>query len=300
MMQRFLGPLVALSLAAPLATQAAEPEQTSSLGGFSYHGTLSIGTTDMKPGPGIGFADVTFGVPLTSRAPLTFEFGTYLFSLDGKRPHETYAAFAWDGRYRLGALRPAYDAVLPSVFEDTAPFLAYSRAEYTRAYNTVEAMRRTAVPWGLSAEGSAGGFDWIVSLHDASKGDFRSASAALTWNGDSYRLMAAVESVWTGENDHIATSSKFGGTYLFDRGEVGLAYLHPEANERPDAVAWHMRVPLADRIGMEAMGEFTEDATDDAYGLAVDYSFREFGKVTIAATDGALHPGLHATYSLKF
>ncbi|WP_040604272.1 hypothetical protein [Sagittula stellata] len=299
-MQRILGLFVALSMAGPMATQAAEPEQPSSFGGFSYHGTLSIGTTDMKPGPGIGFADVSFAVPLTSRVPLTFEFGTYLFSLDGKRPHETYGAFAWDSRYKLGALRPAYDAVLPSVFEDTAPFLAYSRAEYTRAYNTVEAMRRTAVPWGLSAEGSTGSLDWIVSVHDASKGSFRSASAALTWNGNSYRLMAAVESVWTRDNEHVATNSKVGGAYLFDGGEIGLAYLHPEANQRPDAVAWHMRVPLADRLGLDVMGEFTEDATDEAYGIAVDYSFKEFGKVTFAATDGALHPGLHATYTYKF
>ena len=53
-----------------------------------------------------------------------------------------------------------------------------------------------------------------------------------------------------------------------DRGEVGLAYLHPEANERPDAVAWHMRVPLADRIGMEGLTGALQNLKDNKGSVA--------------------------------
>lgn len=115
---------------------------------------------EVEGGTGIGFVDATLTIPLARRGPLDLEIGTYLFALDGKRPHETCAAVVWDDTWRLGAVRPAYDLVLPSVFARAAPHLAYDRAEYSRALATVEAMRRRALravvdaaPWPDGAGG---------------------------------------------------------------------------------------------------------------------------------------------------
>jgi hypothetical protein len=118
---------------------------------WSFAGTLAIGATDLDGGTGIVGLDAMATVPLNARLHVNIEIGTYLYMLEGKRPHETYAALVLDDRWRIGAVRPAYDAVLPSVFSRAAPFLAYGRAEYTRAHATIESMRNTAVPWRVLA-----------------------------------------------------------------------------------------------------------------------------------------------------
>lgn len=267
---------------------------------FDHSGSIDIGLTDMARGSLFGAIDATFVLPISKAAPLAFEFGTYLFALDGKNPHETYAALTLGDSFRIGALRPAYDAVLPSVFAHVAPYLAYSRAEYSRSYNTVEAMRRTAVPWGVSAGGHAGQLDWIVSLHDATKGAFRSASFALTWRGTGYSLMAAFEALRDDNGMKDSTNAKIGARIDLGRAELGLAWLDPEANARPKAVSLDLSAPLGDRLGLSLMGEFTKDARDDAYGMAMGYDLRTHGTITLAGTDGAAGPGAHLTYTYQF
>lgn len=281
---------LALLSATPLAAQ-----------GFNLSGTIDAGVTGQTDAPLFGAIDATAALRLSKSVPLGFEFGTYTFALDGKNPHETYAAFTWDDRFKLGALRPAYDAVLPSVFEHVAPYLAYSRAEYARSFNTIEAMRRTAVPWGLSAQGTHGGLDWIVSVHDASsKGGFRSASAAVTYHGQGYQLMAAVEDIQDDSGTRDGVNAKIGARMTYRTSEFGIAYLHPEANNRPDALALDARFAMGKRVALAVMGEFTENAKDDAYGVALSHDFREYGTATLAATDGAAGQAMHLTYSYRF
>jgi hypothetical protein len=301
-MSRFLALALAALLALPASAQdsAVVDVTEAAQSGFRYAGTLALSATDMMNGQAIGLVDVTFSLPLSQRVPLRFEAGTYLFALDGKRPHETYGALVWNDRLRAGALRPAYDAVLPSVFEDTAPYLAYQRAEYARSHNTVEAMRRTAVPWGLSYAGSAGRLDWVVSAHDAVKGTFRSTSAAVTYTGEGWAVMAAVESVWSRDNAHDGVNAKIGARFDIGPAALELALLHPDANSRPDALAVDLRVPLSSRTGLSVMGEFTEDGSDDAYGLAADVRLGKGSRLVLAATDGAAGAAAHLTCVTRF
>lgn len=286
-----------LALVVALAAMTASPLSAQSL---KFAGTVDAGVTDMTRDPMFGAVDMTVSAPLAVQGRLAFEFGAYLFALDGKKPHETYAAFTWDDRFRLGVVRPAYDLVLPSVFEHTAPFLAYQRAEYGRSFNTVEAMRHTAVPWGLSAQGSAGSMDWVVSAHRAEKGGFSAASAAVTYTGQGYRLMAAVETIRDDAGALDGTNAKIGARFDLGRSEFGIAWLHPDANARPDALSLDARIPLTGQITLAALGEFTEGAKDDAYGLALTRKFGKYGATTVAVTDGAAGPGLHLTHSYRF
>jgi hypothetical protein len=275
---------------------------------LSFEGTIAIGTNDADGGSGIGAIDATMKITMSTRVPLSLEIGTYLFALDSKRPHETYGALAWNDRLRLGAVRPAYDAVLPSVFARAAPYLAYSRAENTRAHATVEAMRRTAVPWGLSfgqefGEGLGGGLGVTrvdVSVHDASKGGFRSASVALSQSGDGWQVAAAVESVWSDDGTHHGLNTKLGGRYDFGQSTFGLAWLRAEANDRPDTLAIDFQTPLSDRFDLLAFGETSRDRTDDAYGLALDYGMRADTSVLFAVTESSGGGGVHLTLERRF
>ncbi|SMX43744.1 hypothetical protein [Maliponia aquimaris] len=287
---------LALSLVCPFGASA----QSLSFDGLSFDGTVAIGATDLMGGSGIGVIDATLDIPLTRRLPLSFEIGTYLFALDGKRPHETYAAFNWDDTWRLGVVRPAYDLVLPSVFARAASYLAYERAEYTRAHATVEAMRRTAVPWGLSWTQSYGRTDVAVSLHDAVKGTFRAVSASVRYSGDGWHLAAAVESVWSRNNAHHGINAKLGARFDLGEAQVGLAWLHPEANDRPDALALDLVFPLSHRLDVMAFGEFTDGGRDDAYGIALDYKVRPDTSVLFALTDGARGGVVHLTLERRF
>ncbi len=261
-MIRFVLPVLGLILPTALQAQSLE-----------FSGQLALGATQSVPGEAIGQADVTLALPLSRRVPLVFEAGAYLFALYGKTPHETYVALVWNDRLRLGVVRPAYDSVLPSVFEQSAPALAYDRAEYARAQTTVAAMRRTAVPWGLSWRGRAGQLDWAVSAHHAEKGGFSAASLALRHVGEGWELAAAVEQVRGHSGAPDGTNAKIGGRVTIGRAEAGLAALFADANGRSTALAVDLVVPVGSRTRFRAMGEFTEQGKDDAYGLALHHDF---------------------------
>lgn len=267
---------------------------------FYLDGTVAIGATDAYAGHVVGQIDATATIPLSRRWPLSFELGTYLFALDGKRPHETYAAFVWNDTLRLGVVRPAYDAVLPSVFERHAPYLAYARAEYARAHATTEAMRRTAVPWGLSYTHQAGDLRYWVSAHDAVKGQFRSASVALEWVRGPWSVAAAVEGVWDRRANYHGINAKLGARYDFGDVEIGLTYLHPDANAKPDALALDIGWDVTDRLALSAFGEVSQTGKDDAYGIAARYALRPHMDATFAATDGAAGSAYHLTLAHRF
>ncbi|MEI4490756.1 hypothetical protein WAF00_08850 [Mameliella alba] len=283
--------LLCLGLFAPAAAHAQS---------FNIEGTVAISAHDYRNLSGIGVIDATASIPLSRDYPLTLEFGTYLFGLDGKRPHETYAAFAWNDTWRAGVVRPAFDQVLPSVFARAAPYLAYERAEYTRAHATVEAMRRTAVPWGLSWQQSYGRTDVAVSLHDAVKGSFRAASVAVTYNGDGWQLAGAVETVTSRTMDHHGINAKLGARFDIGRADFGVTWLHPEVNDKPDAIALDLVFPVTTKLDMMAFGEFTDGGKDDAYGIALDYKLRPDTSVLFAATDGRGGSGIHLTLERRF
>lgn len=287
---------LSLALICPFAASA----QSLSFDGWSLEGTIAAGATDVLGGSGIGAIDATLKIPLSRRVPLSFEIGTHLFALDGKRPHETYAAFNWDDTWRLGAVRPAYDLVLPSVFARAAPYLAYERAEFTRAHATVEAMRRTAVPWGLSWTQSFGQTDLALSVHDAEKGGFRTASASVRYRGDGWQVAAAVESVWSRDNAHDGVNAKLGARFDLGRADLGVTLMHPEANGKPDALALDVVFPVGTRLDVMAFGEITRDGSDDAYGLALDYKLRPDTSFLFAVTDGAAGSAAHLTLEYRF
>ncbi|CUH76212.1 hypothetical protein [Tropicibacter naphthalenivorans] len=281
--------LIALFLA-PLAAQAQSLDVT---------GRIALGATDAYAHGGIGTADVTLSLPITQSAPLGFEMGTYLFARDGKRPHETYAAFVWNDQWRAGVVRPAYDSVLTSVFERSAPFLAYTRAEFTRAETTTAAMRRTAVPWGLSFTNTANGLGYAVSIHDASKGDFRSASVALTQGAGAWQIAAAIEGVWSRNNTYDGINAKLGAQYDAGGLRATIAYLHPDANNRPDAIALSAQYDWT-KLSVGVMGEFTDAGQDDAYGLSAEVRLGGSTGAILSATDGAAGPAWHLTLDHQF
>jgi hypothetical protein len=267
---------------------------------WSFAGTLAAGVNDVNDGTGMGFVDATLAIPLMRRAPVNFEIGTYAFILDGKRPHETYGAFVWDNRLRVGAVRPAYDAVLPSVFSRAAPYIAYRRAEYARAHATVEAMRSTAVPWGVSWRQSFGQTDLALSAHDATKGNFRAVSASVAHRDDGWQLAAAVEAVWSRDGVHDGINAKLGGVVDIGPGSLGLAWLHPDANDRPSALAVDMTIPISKQLDVLGMYETTKDSQDDAYGLAFDYHIRPDRSLLFAATDSNQGSTLSLTLECRF
>ncbi|SNS62728.1 hypothetical protein [Antarctobacter heliothermus] len=287
----FRSALLSLAVLLPAAVSAQS---------VSFDGTLALGTTDIAGGSGIGVIDATASIPLIQRYPLTFEIGAYLFGLDGKRPHETYVAFAWDDTWRVGVVRPAFDQVLPSVFARAAPYLAYERAEYTRAHATVEAMRRTAVPWGVSWQQAFGQTDVAVSIHDANKGNFRSASVALTYRGAGWTLAAAVETVAEDDFTHEGINAKLGARFDVGQMDVGVTYLRPDVNDTPDALALDVVVPVSSRVDLLAFGELTDKSRDDAYGLALDYKVQRDSSVLFSATDGARDSAVHMTLERRF
>lgn len=284
-----------LCLSSALLCPVPAPAQSS---GPQLEGTLGIGVTSRDGDTGMGAVDATLTVPLSRRIPLSFELGTYMFVLDGKNPHETYAALAWDDRFRLGVVRPAYDAVLPSVFEGLAPFVAYERAEYSRAAATTRAMRATAVPWGVSAAFSQGATDWQVSLGDAAKGGFTAASISAAHRRDGWQVAAALEAVWPRDGD-AELNAKIGARFDIATASFGIALLHPGASDRPDALALDATAPLSDRLELRAAGEITGDGKD-AYGLGLDYALSHRAGLTVSVTEDRRHQAAHLTLRYAF
>ncbi len=285
-------PCLLLALLAPVPALAQ---------GLSFDGTVGLGATGTEGTRGVGMVDVTLTVPLSRRIPLTFEAGTYMVVLEGKRPHETYAAFAWDDRFRAGVVRPAYDSVLPSVFERAAPFLAYERIEYARSHATVEAMRATAVPFGVSAQFTQGALRWMVSAHKDDKGGFDAASVAASYQGTGWQIAAAVESVREhGGPDRV--DAKLGTRVaLGPQAEAGLTLLSPDGNDRDDALAFDMTWTATETLSFMAFGEAVRGGGDDAWGLAGEYRFRPDTSVILAGTDGdAAGAAWHLTLAHRF
>jgi len=285
----------ALFLSLTLLLPAVAKAQT-----LSFDGVAAVGATDIHGGSGLAFVDMTLALPLSSHAPLRLEIGTLLYGLDGKRPHETYGAVAWNGAWRMGAVRPAYDTVLISAFTRAAPFLAYERAEYSRAHATVEAMRRTAVPWGLSWTGGYDRTRFAVSAHDAVKGGFRSASASGSYLGNGWDLAAAVEAVWSRDGTHDGVNTKIGGGVTIGTSHVGLAWLRPEVNDRRDALSLDITVQMSRRLDLLGFGEVTKTGKDDAYGIALDYRMKPDTDMISAVSQNARGSIVHLTLERRF
>ena len=269
---------------------------------LDFTGDISVGVTTINDNHGIARVDATLAFPFThiEGRPLSFEFGTFAYLLRGDHPHETYAALVFDDRWRLGVVRPAYDLVLPSVFAFTAPSVADTRAEYVRAHATTEAMRFNSVPIGFSYSGHVGEFDWAVSMHDADDGDFRSTSAALLWQELHLQLAFGVEAVWEPSDSFTGINAKVGGRWTGEQWEVGLAYLHPDANQRPDTLAFDLQYSVSNKLLFSTFGEVTETLHDEAYGFAAKYQLTSSSDAIFSATTARDSDELHFTYTRNY
>lgn len=163
-------------------------------------------------------AMLTFTLFDVADSPVAFEFGTFGYYYKGDRPHETYAAFVYDDRFRLGVVKPTYDRVLISPFDFTAASIAETRAEYTRARATTEALRFNSVPVGVSYGDTTGDTSWAVSLLDASDGNFRSAAGSAEWRAQAMTFAAAIGAsgtpriISTASTPRSAPAGKTGGS----------------------------------------------------------------------------------------
>ncbi|WGW02300.1 hypothetical protein [Tropicibacter oceani] len=282
-----------------LAFLAAGPLGAQSL---SLRGEIATSATSVSDDPGVGRIDLDLSIPLAPQRglPLAFEVGGFAYVLPGKRPHETYAALVWDDRWRLGVVRPAYDLILPSVFAETAPYLAYARAEYVRAFTTTTAMRETAVPFGLSYTHQSDGLQWAASLHSADKGGFRSASVAAKWDRAPWTVSGVLEGVWDSAGNHRGTNAKVGLGWAHGPWQMDLTYLSPGAERLPDALAASLRYQASQRLTLSTFGEVTADGSDDAFGVAAQWRLTPAAQLALAATRWRDDTGLHLTLSHRF
>lgn len=265
-----------------------------------FDGELRVGATSLNGGEGIGAADLIMGFDFFRTIPLGAELGFYGFAGKAGRPHETYAAFVWDDKWRVGFTRSAYDTVLTSTFDHTAPMVGLNRVEYTRALATVEPIRRGAVPAGLSYTGTLGDATVVASAHHASKGDFTAVALSVSQEWDSFTLAGAVEGVWAGIVTTDGVNAKLGGSYDFGATRLGLAYHHPGANARPDTLAFDLAWSPLDGLDLLAFGELSLDDDDDAYGLAADFILRDSTSWIMSATESRSGTAFHATLEQRF
>lgn len=270
--------------------------------GLTFSGDVSLSTNSVTDQHGIGRVDAILSIDLVrlSGRPVTAELGTFAYFMRGDRPHETYAALAYDDRLRMGFTRPAYDLVVPSVFAFTAPSIGETRAEYSKALTTIEPMRFNSVPIGVSYTDQSGDLLWGISIHDADDGDFRSASAALEWQGGSWTWSAAMEGVWDQRNDFQGINAKLGGRYSSERWELGMALLHPDANARPDTMAFDAAFDLSRHLSLLAFGEITEDRSDDAYGIGARHMIAADTEMVLSGTDGDDQREIHLTFTRRY
>ena len=282
------------TLALVLSLSAAQAQQ------LDFDGELRVGATSLNGGEGIGAADLIVGFDFFRTVPLGAELGFYGFAGKAGRPHETYAALTWDDTWRLGFTPSAYDSVLISTFDHTAPRLGSNRVEYTRALATVEPIRRGAVPWGLSYTGTFGQTTVVASAHHASKGDFTAVALAVSREWENFTLAGAVEGVWADIVTTDGVNAKIGGTYDFGRTRMGLAYLHPGANARPDTLALDLAFSATKGLDLLAFGEISLDDKDDAYGVAADFILRDSTSWIMSATESRDGTAFHATLEQRF
>ena len=282
------------AMALCLSVSAAHAQQVH------FDGELRVGATSLNGGEGIGAADLIMGFDFFRTVPLGAELGFYGFAGKAGRPHETYAALVWDDKWRVGFTRSAYDAVLISTFDHTAPRVGSNRVEYTRALATVEPIRRGAVPWGLSYSGTYGQTTVVASAHHASKGDFTALALAVSREWDKLTLAGAIEGVWADIVTTDGINAKIGGTYDFGAFRTGLAYLHPGANARPDTLALDLAYSPLKGLDLLAFGEISLDDKDDAYGVAADFILRDSTSWIVSATESRAGTAFHATLEQRF
>lgn len=282
---------------------------TLSLGGKSiaqsldFSGDVSLGVNSSDDRIGIAHVDamLSFGLLSVAERRLSVELGTFAYFIKGDRPHETYAALAYDDRVRVGVVRPAYDLVLPSVFAATSPQVAEMRAEYTRALTTTEAMRFNAVPVGVSYTSDEGSARWAVSVHDVTKGEQFSAISAAFQRGDGRWVWSfAVEGVWNNWDDFQGINAKVGGGWRGDQWEIGLAYLYPDANARPDAFALAASYAQSKHLSLSAFADITQSAGDDAYGIAGVYDVSDADYFALSNTETGGVNEYHFTYTRRY
>lgn len=290
-----------MRLLAILLFLALSPAHKAGAQSFDFWGDISIGANGLEDYNAIGRIDATISLSFAQieDRPLSVELGTFAYFIRHDRPHETYVSLVFDDRWRLGAVRPAYDLVLPSVFAFTAPAVANVRAEYVRAHATTEAMRLNSVPWGVSYTGQTGETEWAVSAHDAQDGDFASVSGGLRWTGSPVKFAIATELVWDPRGSFQGVNAKAGGRWSPEPWEIGLTYLHPDANRRPDALALDVTYQVAPRVSLLAFGEITDNGHDEAYGLGARYAATSVSEIVFSGTTGQTGDILHLTYSRR-
>ena len=265
-----------------------------------FDGELRVGATSLNGGEGIGAADLIMGFDFFRTVPLGAELGFYGFAGKAGRPHETYAALTWNDTWRVGFTRSAYDTVLISTFDHTAPRVGSDRVEYTRALATVEPIRRGAVPWGASYTGTLGQTPFVASAHHASKGDFTAVAFAVEREWENFTLAGAVEGVWADIVTTDGVNAKIGGTYDLGSTRLGLAYLHPGANARPDTLALDVAYSPLQGLDLLAFSELSLDDKDDAFGVAADFILRDSTSWIVSATETRQGTAFHATLEQRF
>lgn len=269
---------------------------------FEFSGDVSVGLNTVDDQYGISRVDamLSFTVLHLDNRPLSVEFGGFAYFKRKDRPHETYGALAFDNRWRFGFVKPAYDLVLPSVFAYAAPAVAEIRADYVRARATVEPMRVYSVPWGMSYTDQFGDMQFAVSGHRASDGDFGALSTSLGWDTSPVSYGIAVEWVWDPRGSFAGYNAKAGARWKSKLWEIGLAYLHPDANSRPDALAFDVTYAVTRKVALSAFGEMTRTRHDEAYGLSARYRVNPVSDITLSGTtsrDGEL---AHLTYNRRY
>lgn len=265
-------------------------------------GDIVVGITDASEGTAIARinADVTFSLEALTDLPAKIDVGTFMYVLPSKRPHETYISLVWQDRWRIGAVRPAYDAVLPSVFAFHAPYLAYDEAENTRAFATVQAMRKTAVPYGLSYTADEGSHFWGVSLHVAPEDDFQTLSGAVSVRHAAWTFSAAAEGVWHARNKSEEFNTKLGVEYQQGNVDLKAAFFHPEANDRSDLIALEASYQLTGDASVSAFGEVVHQEESASYGMALNYALSPRTSLGGAITQQEQGMNLHFSLAVDF
>lgn len=261
--------------------------------GVTADGHFGLGATTLGDG-GIAPVDLTFSLTLTR--DLQIEAGTFAYALSDKRPHETYIGLHWRD-WRAGVVRPSYDQVLSSVFEEAAPHLGYESAETTRAYTTTRAMRVNAVPVGLSYARDAGAVWWGLSVHDDAKHAFSSVTGAFQWQDGPWQIAGGVEIV----RDNAGTiqgNAKLGLRWQSGTIGLGLTAYAPRASGQPDTAALDAHWQVSDALRLSAMTEQANSAS--ASGVALRWTVSQSLSLSAAATRTDGDNGLHLTLNHRF
>ena len=265
---------------------------------LTFSGSATVALSSDAPSPAIGLLDVTADIRLSHA--LHLEIGALEYVLRGKHPHETYAALAWNDRWRLGVIRPAYDGVLSSALVAMAPHAAFDARATHLSYATVGAMSRTDVPWGLSYSAQGANLRWGVSLHDTLRGGYRMLSGALAWSRGGWTLSAAAEGVWSSAGTWRGANLKAAAALSLPQTEVALTLFHPDANRAPDAAELSLTRHLRPRLDLGVVAHVEQGRSGDLAGLGLSYALggasRVFATALGGTSNGSLQLGLEARF----